>query len=197
MKKYHLLLIGDNQGQIEAIAFEFQKLCFEKFGLNECHVLVEINPSKITSYTDLNCCLYFGRNRKCKSDEDLLSLELIKYSIPIIPIAENANSIADYPDCVKKLNAILVNDNYSTAMQIILGTLCRYFGLIRAERRIFISYARRDSRKVALQLFDELSRRGYSVFLDTASIEKGEIFQEELWHNMADSDLVIMLNTRR
>lgn len=197
LKKYHLILIGDDNVLIESVADDFRNLCVKTFMLDEALITIEINPNKITRYNDLNCCLYFGRKKDCKMDEELLALELIKYSIPVIPIAEKGDSIVVYPECVRKYNAILINGNYSSARLNILKTLCHYFGLIRAERRIFISYARRDSRKVALQLFDELSRRGYSVFLDTVSIEKGEEFQDELWHHMADSDLVVMLNTKR
>lgn len=40
-----------------------------------------------------------------------------------------------------------------------------------------------------------MEKAGFDVFLDTHSIRPGEPFQEELWHRMTDSDVVILLNT--
>lgn len=44
-------------------------------------------------------------------------------------------------------------------------------------------------------MFDELSRRGYLPFLDTASVESGVDFQDALWTRMADVDLLIFLDS--
>jgi hypothetical protein len=47
-----------------------------------------------------------------------------------------------------------------------------------------------------VQLHDELSGRGFDVFLDTHDILPGDVFQEMLWHRLADCDVVIMLDTK-
>lgn len=66
---------------------------------------------------------------------------------------------------------------------------------MRLSRRLFISYKRDESSTVAIQLFEQLEKNGFDVFLDTHSIRPGEPFQEELWHRMADTDVVVLLNT--
>ncbi|MEM7391306.1 MAG: toll/interleukin-1 receptor domain-containing protein, partial [Verrucomicrobiota bacterium] len=67
----------------------------------------------------------------------------------------------------------------------------------RTQRKVFISYRRDDATGVANQLFEQLSHRGYWVFLDTASIDSGVDFQDALWARMADVDLLVFLDTPR
>lgn len=45
-------------------------------------------------------------------------------------------------------------------------------------------------------MYEFLERHNFDVFIDTHSIDKGEEFQEELWHRMTDCDLILMLNTK-
>ncbi len=46
-----------------------------------------------------------------------------------------------------------------------------------------------------MHLFEALESHNFDVFLDTHSIEKGEHFQDELWHRMTDCDVIVLLNT--
>ena len=66
---------------------------------------------------------------------------------------------------------------------------------LRISRRIFISYKRDESSPVAIQLFEQLEKSGFDVFLDTHSVRPSEPFQDELWHRLADTDVVVLLNT--
>jgi hypothetical protein len=50
---------------------------------------------------------------------------------------------------------------------------------------------------VAIQLYEALERANFDVFLDTHSIKQGEPFQDELWHRMTDSDVIVLLNTSK
>jgi hypothetical protein len=69
-------------------------------------------------------------------------------------------------------------------------------GLLRKRRRLFISYKRTESAAVAQQLYHALDERTFDVFLDTLSVRPAEQFQEQLWHRMTDSDVVILLYTK-
>jgi hypothetical protein len=44
-------------------------------------------------------------------------------------------------------------------------------------------------------MFNCLHHRGYRVFLDTASVEKGVEFQTHLWERLSDTDLVLFLGS--
>jgi hypothetical protein len=74
--------------------------------------------------------------------------------------------------------------------------LLELMGLLRKRRRLFISYKRTESAAVAQQLYHALDERGFDVFLDTLSVRPAEQFQEQLWHRMTDSDVVILLYTK-
>lgn len=68
-------------------------------------------------------------------------------------------------------------------------------GLLRRQRRVFVSYRRVEARAAAVQLHDVLSARGFDVFLDTHCIRPAEPFQDVLWHRLVDSDVMVMLDT--
>jgi hypothetical protein len=83
------------------------------------------------------------------------------------------------------------NSDVSAIANIALENL----GLLRQDRRLFISYRRADSSAVALQLRHLLEARGYDAFLDTHSVPTGDPFQEVLWQRLADSDLLLLLDS--
>lgn len=68
--------------------------------------------------------------------------------------------------------------------------------LASEERRLFISYRRREARGLAEQLFDALGREGYRVFLDSFSIPPGVDFHAQLHQELADKTLLLVLESR-
>ena len=128
------------------------------------------------------------------TDELDLIQNLSKQRVPIIPIANVGERFEDFPVEVRHLNGAKIcggDDRYVSVSTAILEAV----GLLREQRRLFISYRRTESRSVAVQLHDILSGRGFSVFLDTHAIRPGKVFQDELWHSLCDSDVVVMLDT--
>jgi hypothetical protein len=69
------------------------------------------------------------------------------------------------------------------------------FRLLRSERRLFISYRRVESQGIAIQLYEALDALGFDVFLDTHGVPPATDFQSVLWHRLADSDVVVLLDT--
>ena len=67
--------------------------------------------------------------------------------------------------------------------------------MLPRQRRIFLSYRRTETTAAAIQLFSELSARQFNVFLDTHSIGSGVDFQEQLWHQLSDVDVLLMLDS--
>ena len=80
-------------------------------------------------------------------------------------------------------------------LEKVASLILELFGLLRKRRRLFISYRRRESAAVAQQLYHALDERSFDVFLDTLSVRPADQFQEQLWHRMTDSDVVILLYT--
>lgn len=127
-------------------------------------------------------------------DCELVS-EVLRNSTPIIPVIEVGGDFsADIPSCLQATNG-LYRRHDDPEMTELAGALLECIGLLRRQRRIFVSYRRIESRAAALQLHDLLSARGFDVFLDTHDIRPGDPFQDVLWHRLCDSDVMVMLDT--
>jgi len=69
-------------------------------------------------------------------------------------------------------------------------------GITTDDYRVFISYRRGEGQSLADQLFDELNRRNFEVFLDQFRIDPGVNFQERLTEELARKSMVVLLETK-
>lgn len=121
--------------------------------------------------------------------------ELIRTSSPVIPsVGPGVDFATAVPDCLHASNGQRrrVDD---PAMSELAAAMLECVGLLRHQRRVFVSYRRVESRAAALQIHDLLTARGFDVFLDTHDIRPGDPFQDVLWHRLVDSDVMVMLDT--
>lgn len=119
---------------------------------------------------------------------------LLADTIPILPIVESLEHYTmNVPPSLRSINgkSCQTEDEETEAVSLILENL----SLLRKDRRLFISYRRTESTGVADQLSDSFTEKGFDCFLDTRSVRPSDNFQNELWHRMADSDVVILLDT--
>lgn len=126
--------------------------------------------------------------------DEVLTKRLLTLGVPTIPVVGIAGSFEDLPDGLKGPNGLRLT-SVDTKMEALSAAVLECIGLMRQQRRVFISYRRTESRDAALQLHDQLAGNGFDVFLDTHDIRPGEPFQEVLWHRMTDSDVVVVLDT--
>lgn len=68
-------------------------------------------------------------------------------------------------------------------------------GIAVQDYRVFVSYLRADGQIFADQLFDELNRRNFDVFLDQYRINPGVNFQERLMEELAHKSMIVVLET--
>ena len=114
---------------------------------------------------------------------------------PIIPIVSSLDRCSvELPPEASPFNA-MASAEPNASVRIASAT-AECLGLVPSRRRVFLSYRRIESREIALQLFDELSQRQFDVFLDTHEIRPGALFQDVLWHQMSDCDVMLMLDTK-
>ena len=109
----------------------------------------------------------------------------LNLGFPVLPVtrASEEGSIRDsLPSLITHLNAVDWEHDRSLA----LATIMRILGLIENERRLFLSYVRRDSAKVAEQLHRALQERQFDVFLDRFSVPPGDDFHRRLTEDLAD-----------
>ena len=79
------------------------------------------------------------------------------------------NVSAELPECLRPINAMALAPGDSSLAKPV-GAALQCLGLLPAQRRVFVSYRRNESRDAAVQLFEELSARQFDVFLDTHSV---------------------------
>lgn len=137
-------------------------------------------------------CAYFGGDQH----QDMAAVEqLLLASAPVIPIiGAGADFAAQIPLILQPMNGLRRRDN-DPKMTELASALLECIGLLRRQRRVFVSYRRVESRSAALQLHDLLASHGFDVFLDTHDIRPGDPFQDVLWHRLVDSDVMVMLDT--
>lgn len=138
-------------------------------------------------------CLYFSSDSGSFKNINLLEI-LIKDANLILPVASDLGKFStQIPKELANVNGFELASRND--IEKLVSAILEGFSLLRLSRRLFISYKRDESSTVAIQLYEQLEKNGFDVFLDTHSIRPGEPFQEELWHRMSDTDVVVMLNT--
>jgi hypothetical protein len=138
--------------------------------------------------------VYFGGS--ATSEQDLTAVaKLVALSAIVIPVVEDLEQVQTHlPAALQPINSVAHNAG-ERRLDAIANIVLENLGLLRQSRRLFISYRRSESAAAALQLRHALEAQGYDVFLDTHSVRKADPFQEVLWHRMADSDVIILLDT--
>lgn len=189
--KYQLILLGDNEALFNKIIVSLASRFDELKLIGD--LLKIITVDNITEYSGGQPAYVIYSGNKNNLDTGTLAI-LKKQKLDgntILPIFINSFD-DEIPDELKNQNGLPFDNNINRICNIVLEG----FELLRKNRKIFISYKRSESSNVAIQLYEALERNNFDVFLDTHSIDKGEEFQEELWHRMTDCDVILMLNTK-
>ncbi len=136
--------------------------------------------------------LFFGDS---PVSDSVLIEQLIADSVIIAPIVSSISRASqELPPQLRHVNALEYGHDGS-GLDRLVSLVLETFRLLRAERRLFISYRRDDAQPFAERLYDALDARGFDVFIDVRSVPPAVDFQAELWHRMSDSDVVILLDT--
>jgi hypothetical protein len=192
--KYQIIKLGsDNPFYKEVLDTLYHHI--QELGLAKESIL-EIDENNFKTEYKGNAptfCLYFGSNAGDFKNIDFLKI-LINDANLILPIASDITKFKQQiPTELENVNGFELAS--SNDIEKLVSCILEGLSLLRLSRRLFISYKRDESSTVAIQLFEQLEKNGFDVFLDTHSIRPGEPFQEELWHRMADTDVVVLLNT--
>lgn len=134
--------------------------------------------------------VYFG---SAVAPAQALSRILDLTQVSVIPVASSEAQVPhEIPVELRYLNCCLIDRD---GLNRVISTVLESLGLLRRQRRVFLSYRHTEATVAALQLFERLSAHGYDVFLDTHSVARGVDFQEMLWHRLCDVDVMVMLET--
>lgn len=189
--KYQLILVGENENFFKALEIELRK------GFDELKIisgaLNVIRETDIDRYSGGQPAFVIYAGHKSNftvKQKEILENQKLDGNI-ILPVF-NKNFTGEMPELLSNQNGVSLVGNVKKIKNIVLEG----FELLRKNRKVFISYKRSESSNIAIQLYEFLERHNFDVFIDTHSIDKGEEFQEELWHRMTDCDLILMLNTK-
>lgn len=192
--KYQIIIVGEPSVFESKVLGAFYKHV-DDLGLNK-DCFVEIRNTNFDAIYKANLptfCLYFGSQTGNFLDLDITD-RLITDATLILPIASDLDNVAiEIPLRLRSINVFQLNAEND--IERLVSCLLEGLSLLRLTRRLFISYKRNESSVVAIQLFEKLEKNGFDVFLDTHSVRPGTQFQDELWHRMADTDVVVLLNT--
>lgn len=136
--------------------------------------------------------VWFGDQRASDPQELECLSQCLEEGIPIFPVVE---SLSTFSQAIPRIIHHLNGSEWQEPPARFATDILKAYRLTRSQRQAFISYRRSDATGIAIQLFEAFSRSGYRMFLDTASVEAGDDFQETLWCRMADVDLLIFLDT--
>jgi hypothetical protein len=191
---YELAILGAASAQERAVLTDTIQKMVTDFGLT-LGAGVVVHDAATLGGRDKHAAFaaaYFGGAHHVDSEA---AREVVRTSAPIIPtIGAGGEFGAHIPDFLQAANG-LRRRNDDPEMTELAAAMLECVGLLRRQRRVFVSYRRAESRAAALQLHDLLTSRGFDVFLDTHDIRPGDPFQDVLWHRLCDSDVMVMLET--
>ncbi|TDN93391.1 TIR domain-containing protein [Salegentibacter sp. 24] len=191
--KYQLILLGSTNDFKQEVISVFLKH-IQELGMNSdsVEIISEKNFNRYRANFPV-FCIYFGDTNSNYQNLDLIK-QLLADSSLILPVVSNLKNLnSEIPEILRSINGFELNSKYD--IEKLVSCTLEGLSLLRLSRRVFISYKRDESSSVAIQLYEKLEANGFDVFLDTHSVRPGEPFQDELWHRMADTDLVLLLNT--
>lgn len=189
--KYQLILLGENEEFFNELEIELRK------GFDELKIISGalniIREADIGQYSGGQPAfvIYSGhKNNFTGRQKEILENQKLDGNI-ILPVFSQSFD-DEMPEMLSNRNGV----SFVGGVKKIKNIVLEGFQLLRKNRKIFISYKRSESSNIAIQLYEFLESQNFDVFIDTHSIDKGEEFQEELWHRMTDCDLILMLNTK-
>jgi hypothetical protein len=176
--------IAEIRGQFEKAASDFKLTVGDTIALS-------VSPTEfVPNVRSCAAAVFFGY-----LGGDALSLKGVvdPVCVPIVPVASTGTAVSkEIPAELRSLNCLFAD---TAPPERIFAAILACLGLLPRQRRVFLSYRRDEATAAAVQLFAEMSARQFDVFLDTHVIEAGVLFQESLWHELCDSDVLMMLET--
>lgn len=195
MTKYQIALLGSSNAtdKIETLKNTLKELTAELGVSSNCISFLEESDIQTRDRKAPTVGAYFGLEKNPVISNGLK--DLVNSAVMVVPVVNDLGHFTEYmPEHLRPLNGAQVNQK-DPAFQNIAVVLLEGLNLLRRSRRLFISYKRTETRGVAIQLYELLDKNGFDVFLDSHSIRPGEPFQEILWHRLADTDVMLLLDS--
>jgi len=162
----------------------------------EVHLDFSYELEKTTELNHPAIAIYLSSENGCKSNRcrDAIRAAL-SFGILIIPVIESGiDFMYRIPRELNPINAFIWS-GISPADKLSRRYVLPELGLSEKERKVFISYRRSDGLSMADQLFDALSRRGFTTFMDLYDIESGRNVQREIVEYLESIAFVLVIES--
>ena len=200
--EYYVSLIYETSRQEYAVKLEDSilkelKVYFQTKVCNYFDTSLNILHNQINTDEDgLKIIIFFGTEIVKESKE---TLELIKrainsgiFIIPVIDNQENFNQCI--PEMLKNINAFYWKETEFPEKRLV-RKIFENLGIDEKQRRVFISYRRKDGLGMADQILDRLSRQRFNVFLDKYDVEVGHNIQQEIYESIEDKAFLVVIES--
>lgn len=115
-------------------------------------------------------------------------------SVPKEPGRYQGETVSTFSTNRKEKANETAREKLTAIVKEIITNALHFFGLASA-RKVFISYCQRETADIAYHLYEELQKRHYKPFLDKNALQPTVDFQAHLMHELADSDILILLDS--
>ena len=192
--QYQLITLGPNAGQYQRLHDQRLRESFQDLDLDPASSLAVLGAEQRSALNG-KCSivgLWYGGDSPFEGEpEHRAALKsLMDMGVVVFPLC---GDITRFMQQIPKELQPIGGTQWDEAR--VTGDVLKAFGLTRELRQAFISYKRTDSEGIAKQLAHILFDRGYQIFLDTASVERGVPFQDVLHDRLANTDLVVLLDS--
>ena len=190
---YRLLIEGETS-RFDDVLRRALSEAFDPFGLRlGDEVALELSPTPATAGPgEAKVVLFFGGPAM-----QATAVPIVSPTDLLIPVVSDLSACSsELPPEVSAFNALPYPGASEKQAEALASAVLETLGLMPTKRRIFLSYRRAEAREAALQLHDSLRARQFNVFLDTHEIRFGARFQDLLWHQLSDCDVLLMLDTK-
>jgi hypothetical protein len=196
MSFYQIGILGTPQDAHQAALLQSIQGMIQPFGLSLGAGLDVLDPAACLTREAKAAfaAVYFGGAAPDPDSLEALT-GLVRGNNPVIPVVDDLSTFSsNVPSILRSANGMALG-TAGPNLEALAAALLECVGLLRRQRRVFISYRRLESANAALQLQEALGSRGFEVFLDTYDVRPADDFQAIVWHRLCDSDVMVMLDT--
>src|SRR5205823_2375575 len=103
--------------------------------------------------------VFFGYHDANDANHPILK-DLIEDSVVMIPVVDDLRSVSAFvPELLRHINAVELA-SADPNLERVTTLLLENFRLLRPDRRLFISYRRKEAQRIAIQLYEKLDALG-------------------------------------
>ena len=194
MSLYDIFLIGDGVPGAHAAVRKGLEEAIDKLGIPRSEAAFLGAPDAVRANRRRpSVAVFFGPSTS--PDDSMALAQLQAREVPLLPaVAELDHFQRDTPAILHNFNGSALGADLSGVPALVSAAL-EWVGLLRRQRRLFLSYRRHESRDAAIGLYERLLSAGFDVFLDTHDIRPGDDFQPVLMNRLTDCEVVVLFDT--